>query len=731
MVVQILRKKLLAINFINKTGIRYFAIMTAEPQITQTLKTYFGYDTFRPLQKQIVDTVLTGKDALVIMPTGGGKSICYQLPALLLPGITLVISPLIALMKDQVDGLNTNGIGAAFINSSQAEQEQHAIFDEIAAKKIKLLYVAPESLTYMESVFKTTPIGLIAIDEAHCISSWGHDFRPAYQQLGFLKNRFPEVPVIALTATADKATREDIVNQLNIPDATRFVASFDRKNLSLNVVPGIDRMQKIVSFLEAHPNESGIIYCLSRKATETVASKLFALGYNTAAYHAGLGHTERSDVQDGFINDKIQIICATIAFGMGIDKSNIRWVIHYNMPKNLEGYYQEIGRAGRDGLPSETLLFHSYADVVQLRQFAENTSNSEVQLAKLERMKQYADALTCRRKILLSYFGEYLEEDCGNCDVCNDPPRFFNGTIIAQKALSCIARLKEQEPIGMVIDVLRGSQNASILNNNYQQLKTYGIANDISWADWQQYLIQLINSGYIEIAFHDKNNLKLTQPAREVLFNGLQVRLTKSAVATISESTKSVATPKTTIDNNLFERLRRLRLEISREENVPAYHIFSDAALKEMEAERPMSDEEFMQISGVGKRKLETYGYRFIKEIIAFNKEKQTKPKKKNTYLETFKWYEKGLTPEEIAEERQLNLATVFSHLAKLYEEGKPIDLNTFISKKDIEAVKNAKEVLGNPDQLKPYFEHFEEAMDYHTIRLALTILKKEEQTDA
>lgn len=704
--------------------------MMAAQQITDTLKTYFGYDTFRPFQQEIIETVLNGHDALVIMPTGGGKSVCYQLPALLLNGITIVVSPLIALMKDQVDGLLTNGIEAAYLNSSLTEKEQQLLFEDMADKKIKLLYVAPESLSYLEPIFNAAEIGLIAIDEAHCISSWGHDFRPAYQQLGFLKNRFPKVPIIALTATADKATREDIAQQLNIPEAKQFISSFDRANLSLNVVPGIDRMQHMASFLEAHPNESGIVYCLSRKATETVAAKLFAQGFNTAAYHAGMGHEERSQVQDDFINDKIQIICATIAFGMGIDKSNIRWVIHYNMPKNLEGYYQEIGRAGRDGLPSETLLFHSYADVVQLRQFAENTGNSEVQLAKLERMKQYADAQTCRRKILLSYFGEYLEDDCGNCDVCNNPPRFFDGTIIAQKALSCIARLKEQEPIGMVIDVLRGSQNANILNNNYQQLKTYGIAADISWADWQQYIIQLINHGYLEIAFHEKNNLKLTQPAKEVLFNKQPVRLTQPSV-TVSE-TATAKPAKATKDNNLFERLRQLRLKIAREEDVPAYHIFSDATLKEIEAQRPMSDEEFMQINGVGKRKMETYGYQFIKEIIAFTKEKKAKPvnSKKNTVLETFDWYQKGLSPEEIAEERQLNITTVFSHLAKLYEDGKEIDLRKYLTDTEVEAVKNAKQILEDPPQLKPYFDFFEQAMDYHTIRLALTIIKKEAQTN-
>ncbi len=698
--------------------------MTNNTDLHSILKTYFGYDTFRPLQEKIITDVLNGKDTLVIMPTGGGKSICYQLPALALSGITIVISPLIALMKDQVDGLNTNGINAAFINSSQTEAEQHAIYDRVKNNDIKLLYAAPESLSYLESIFTNTEIALIAIDEAHCISSWGHDFRPAYQQLGFLKNRFPNVPVIALTATADKATRDDIVNQLNIPNATQYVASFDRSNLSLNVKPGVDRMQQIVRFLENHTNESGIIYCLSRKSTEAVATKLLKEGFNAIAYHAGLGHEERSTIQDQFINDDIQIICATIAFGMGIDKSNIRWVIHYNLPKNMEGYYQEIGRAGRDGLASDTLLFHSYADVVQLRQFAEKTSNSEVQLAKLERMKQYSDALTCIRKILLSYFGEYLEEDCGNCDVCKNPPQFFDGTIIAQKALSCIARLKEQEPIGTVIDVIRGAQNNTVLEKGYNHIKTYGIAPEISWNNWQQYIIQLINMGYLEIAFHEKNTLKLTTLAKAVLFNNEKVPLTKPTDVKIEAPKKTVE--KATPTNNLFERLRQLRLEIAKEEDVPAYHIFTDATLKEMEAERPMSDEEFMQISGVGKRKLQEYGYQFIKEIIAFTKEKKVKKeRKKITYNETLKWYQEGLSPEEIAEKRRLNLATIYSHIAKLYEEDKPIDIYQFISKSQVEAIQKAQESLDNPSQLKPYFDYFEGSVDYFTIRLGLSVLKK------
>ena len=696
--------------------------------LQKTLKDYFGYDSFRPLQKQIIDSVFEQNDNLVIMPTGGGKSICYQLPAILLPGITLVISPLIALMKDQVDGLNANGITAAYINSSQTEEEQQKIYSLLHLQKIKLLYIAPESLSFLETILASSTISLIAIDEAHCISSWGHDFRPAYTQLAFLKNRLPNTPVIALTATADKATRDDICKQLNISHATRHIASFDRQNLSLEVRPGSNRIKQIIDFIDDRPNQSGIIYCLSRKTTESLAEKLVQNDIQAVAYHAGLNHLQRSNTQDDFINDNVQVVCATIAFGMGIDKSNVRWVIHYNLPKNIEGYYQEIGRAGRDGLPSSTLLFHSYADIVQLQKFADNAGNKELQIAKLDRMKQYADALSCRRKILLNYFGELIEHNCGNCDICKNPPSFFDGTILAQKALSAVVRLKEEESTGTVIDVLRGSQNATIYNKGYQELKTYGIGKDISWKDWQQYIIQLINQGYLEIAFHEKNKLKTTSLARKVLFEQEKVELANLIELEKKQAKQENTTAKKAQEDSLFERLRLLRLKLAREAEIPAYQIFSDATLKEMERERPMTDDDFMQINGVGKRKMQDYGFDFIKEIIAYHKEKRAPKKKKkgNTYKVTLELYANGMSIEEIAIERKLSETTIFSHLSKLYEDGEAIDLHQFISKADLNAIQKAKEVLENPTTLKPYFEYFEEAIDYQTIRVGLTILKKE-----
>ena len=711
------------------------SITNIQDQLFSNLKTYFGYDSFRMNQQDIVETVLNKQDCLVIMPTGGGKSICFQLPALLFKGVTLVISPLIALMKDQVDGLSANGISASYFNSSQSNEEQSAIIDRVLSADLKLLYVAPESLAGLQNILNETYISCVAIDEAHCISSWGHDFRPSYQQLGFLKKTLPNTPFIALTATADKATRQDIVRQLRIENAQQFISSFDRQNIALEVRAANDRISQIIKFIKQRPNQSGIIYCLSRKTTEQLAKKLKTNKVSAEAYHAGLNFEKRSKVQESFVYDKTQIVCATVAFGMGIDKSNVRWVIHYNMPKNIEGYYQEIGRGGRDGLKAHALLFHSYADVIQLRNFASGASNEEVQIAKLDRMKQFSEATTCRRKILLSYFGELLGENCGNCDVCVNPPQVFDGTIIAQKILSAVYRLQEKEAMGMIVDVLRGSQNAAVLAKGYQGVRTFGIGKDIAWKHWQHFIIQLINQGYCEIAFHKHNALQLTAFSNNVLFNGAKVALTKPIEITeikalVKEKktrlkrTKKKAKPK--IDaHNLFERLRLLRYKISQEEDIPAYLVFSDATLKEIERERPMSDDDFLKISGVGQRKMEVYGDEFIAEIISFMGSKLNKPKKKDTVLITYDLYKSGMSIEEISIERKLSSTTIYSHIAKLFSKGKNINIFDFVSNSDVEAVRKAKVALDSPTALKPYFSYLNEELDYFKIRLALSVVDR------
>ena len=683
-------------------------------ELLSVLKTHFGYDTFRPNQYEIITDVLSAKDLLAIMPTGGGKSLCYQLPALAKEGTAIIISPLIALMKDQVDVLKANGIAAAYYNSSLNSDVQEETMQALKNGSLKLFYIAPESLGILQDILHEITINLFAVDEAHCISAWGHDFRPAYTQLGKLKKEFPEIPVMALTATADRTTQDDIVAQLGIAEAQRHITSFNRQNLYLEVMPGLDRIGKIFDFLEKHPDESGIIYCLSRKGTEKLALKLEQAGYGAKAYHAGMSYAERTQVQEDFINDKAPIIVATIAFGMGIDKSNVRWVIHYNLPKNIEGYYQEIGRSGRDGLPASTLLFYSYADVVQLRKFIDQSANATVQYAKLERMQQYAEALSCRRVALLNYFGEHFTENCGHCDICKTPPTYFDATVLVQKICSAVARLKEKEAMGVLVDVLRGAQNAHVFDKGYQQIKTYGAAKDVSWQDLQQYIIQLLNQGILEINFRMNGQLKLTPLAWDILQGKKTVQLAVLQQESHKEKTKK---QKRSSANTLFDKLRKLRLRIATEEGVPAYVIFGDASLKDMESKLPVKAEEFAQISGVGKAKLDKYAGIFIAEIKAH--QLTTQPKMA-THMKSFALFQDGCSIAEIAESRDIKEDTVYGHLQRIDAEGGNIDLTQFINHNEITAIEKAFEKLENAESLKSYFDYFEGKWPYWKIKLGL-----------
>jgi ATP-dependent DNA helicase RecQ len=589
------------------------------------LKNVFGYDEFRPLQQEIIDRTLSGNDSFVLMPTGGGKSMCFQIPALCFDGITLVVSPLISLMKDQVQALQSNGVKADFFNSSISPQEESNVIERATKGEIQLLYLSPEKLIAVSNTWlKKLNVKLVAIDEAHCVSMWGHDFRPEYTQLKVFRNSLPDVPFMALTATADKSARTDIEEQLGLKKSKLFISSFDRKNLSIEVrgqVPKKKKLQEIGQFVGQKENESGIIYCLSRKNTEEVADYLKADGHSVAFYHAGMNPEERERVQTEFIHDNTKIIVATIAFGMGIDKSNVRWVIHYNLPKNLEGYYQEIGRAGRDGLPSETRLYYNMRDFVLYSQFADDGANPTMQKDKLSRMLQFAEAKSCRRKILLSYFGEHLTKDCGNCDVCDNPPKDFDGTLLAQKALSGIARMREKEGITMLINVLRGSNNAEVHAAGYFQLKTYGVGAEVSFFNWRDYIVQLANQGLIEIMYSEGSALKISPIGWKVLKGEETIKLTLPVSAKEKNkreprSMKMAAEEKVNAD--LFTELKKLRYSISQKKKLPAYIIFNDKSLKAMASDLPGTENEFLAISGVGMNKMEQYGTKFMEVIKRF-----------------------------------------------------------------------------------------------------------------
>ena len=597
--------------------------------IFEALRTYYGYTTFRQNQREIIEHVMQGQDALVLMPTGGGKSICYQIPALTMPGTAIVISPLISLMKDQVETLRANGIEADALNSGNDPAVDTVIRRKCFSGNMKLLYISPEKLmAEIDYLLSHIHISLFAIDEAHCISQWGHDFRPEYTQLGILREKFPDVPIMALTATADKITREDIIKQLNISKAKEFISSFDRPNLSLSVKRGYkaaEKMHFITNFIKARPMEAGIIYCLSRKNTEKVAADLQKKGINAAPYHAGMSTFERNQTQEKFKNDLISVVCATIAFGMGIDKSNVRWVIHYNMPKSIESFYQEIGRAGRDGAPADTVLFYSLADIVQLTEFARQSGQQDVNMDKLHRMQEYAESSVCRRRILLNYFSEQTDHDCGNCDVCENPPKRFDGTRYVQMALSAAMRTDETIRISTIIEIVKGIRSPFVMRHGYDQLKTFGVGKDLTTNDWQDYLLQMLQMGFIEIAYNDGNKVKVTDIGKDVLYGRKSAQLCVVDHSVKEERKKPklrLEIPTITIpglppttgieDPKLFEALRALRSTCASEEGFPPYIVFSDKVLHALASIKPTTLEQFGNISGIGDHKKQKYGNRFI-----------------------------------------------------------------------------------------------------------------------
>ena len=590
-----------------------------ERRALAVLKKFYGYESFHPMQYEVIEHVMGGNDCVVLMPTGGGKSLCYQIPALLKPGCAIVVSPLLALMKDQVDSLIANGVPAAAINSQQSEAQNREIMENVFKQNIKLLYVSPERLIAdMDQWSSDMLISLIAIDEAHCISHWGHDFRPEYTQLGLVKERFPGVPIMALTATADRLTRIDLREQLGIGDAKMFIKSFDRPNISLSVVSGMsgrEKLKRIVNFIEAHKGQSGIVYCLSRKNTEDMAKSLSALGINAQAFHAGMPTEKKLRIQRDFINDDLQVICATIAFGMGIDKSNVRWIIHSNMPKNIESYYQEVGRAGRDGMKADALMFYSFGDVKTLMSFANDSGQTMVNIEKLSRMQQFAEATVCRRRMLLSYFNERYDHDCGNCDVCNDPPERFNGTTLCQMALSAMVRTDQNIGFKMLIDILRGSRKSEIIAHGYDKIKTYGVGHDYSNAMWNAYLLQMLQMGLIYIAYEDDEHLKITSYGNEVLYGKRQVMLSRFyydnyAKKPVKKAAQSIEF-EGDVDMELLEKLKLTRRAIAKAHGIAPYMVFSDKVLMVMAQEKPTTKAQFGTLYGVGEFKTNAYWLQF------------------------------------------------------------------------------------------------------------------------
>ena len=699
----------------------------------EILQSQFGYSSFRLEQEGVISAVLQKKDTFVLMPTGGGKSLCYQIPALVFDGLTVVISPLIALMKDQVDALRLNGIPAAFLNSTQSSFEQDTILGKVNSKELKLLYLAPESV-FLKKI-SSFNVSLIAIDEAHCISHWGHDFRPDYLQLAQFKRSMPDVPVIALTATADSLTRKDIVEKLELRDPETFISSFNRANIRYTVEEKKRNFEKLLEFLEKRKGESGIIYCLSRASTETLANDLTEEGIDALPYHAGMDREQRSRHQDMFLRDEVKIMVATIAFGMGIDKSNVRFVVHMDLPKNIESYYQETGRAGRDGLPSEALLFYSYSDVMKLKKFVSIEGNAEqtaISMKKLEQMASFGELASCRRKFLLNYFDEQSPAYCGNCDSCLSRTDTVDGTMLAQKVLSAVIRLRERFGAGYVIDFLRGSKNAK-MQDDHKQMKTYGVGADVSREQWTTVIRDLVQQGYLAKSDGLYPILKTTPNSDAVLKGTERVMITKSRErAELHEHT-------TEYEVALMQQLKVVRRELAMLENVPPYLILSDASLWELAAYLPQNKEEFRKISGFGDVKIEKYGKHFWNVVAHYcekhhlksriqnkvtNKRNARPERESETKQKTYDLFLKGHSIQQIAEVRGLSTDAIESHLAFYLQRGR-ISITQLMETPKVIAIRNAIEKTPSPS-LTPVKEILGDGYTYGQIRMVKSYIAHE-----
>ncbi|MBL0332014.1 MAG: DNA helicase RecQ [Chlorobi bacterium] len=712
------------------------------------LQTTFGFDSFRHNQKEIIKNVIDGNDSFVLMPTGGGKSLCYQIPALIFKGLTVVVSPLIALMKDQVDALKINGVPANFLNSTQSQNEQNTIIEQLRNNKLKLIYLAPERLigegNGFLSILKTLDISLFAIDEAHCISSWGHDFRPEYLQLSTLKVNFPNVPIIALTATADKITQKDILDKLNLDNPKTFLSSFNRPNIFYKVEKKQNTFAKIVEYISKHKNDSGIIYTLSRKNADEICQKLEELGFLCKPYHAGLSKDDRETNQNLFLRDEIKIIVATIAFGMGIDKSNVRFVLHYNLPKNIEGYYQETGRAGRDGLPSEALLFYSRGDVITLKKFIfieDNENQSRIMLDKLNKMTNYAETNNCRRKFLLNYFDELHSGNCCNCDVCITTYDKFDATVIAQKALSAVSRLGERMGLNYLIEFLRGS-NSDKIKEYHKSIKTFGIGADINKEDWYYYIKEIIQLGYLEQTQDQYPIIKLTKKSAEVLFGKEQVFLVK--IIPNDKPQKIVKQKIISYDEELFQKLRSIRRLIADDEKVPSFIIFSDSTLVELSYYYPRAILDLKNISGFGEVKIRKYGQIFLEAIqqycLEHNLDSRMNLKVQNiispknietqnssldkipTHELTYNLFKQGFSINEIAIKRGFTIQTIETHLFKYISKG-VIDIKFFVSEPKVRVIEDEL-ISQGLTSIKLVKEKLGENFTYNEIKAVIAFLE-------